>query len=199
MPRCAATTRSGHRCLNRAIQNSDFCARHGDQISGSDALASIVGAVVGNAVLPGLGGVIVGGLAGPVVRRALKGGQVAKKRVFVSFDFDNDRALKEFVIGQSRLAESPFEVIDHSLKEAAPQRDWKEKARERIRRADIVLVIAGQYTYRAPGVLAEVAMAREARIPLVQMIGYGDKNCPTVPDAGRVYAWSWENLKNVLS
>lgn len=124
---------------------------------------------------------------------------MTKKRVFISFDFDYDRALKEFVIGQSRLPSSPFEVIDSSLKEAAPDLEWKKKARAKISQADIVLVIAGQYTYRAQGVLAEVAMARELAIPIVQMTGYANKTCPAVPDAGRSYAWSWENLKNLLS
>ena len=41
---------------------------------------------------------------------------MAEKPVFVSFDFDNDRALKDFIIGQSKLADSPFEVVDNSLK-----------------------------------------------------------------------------------
>lgn len=50
-----------------------------------------------------------------------------KKRVFISFDFDNDKILKEFVIGQAKLPDSPFEVIDQSLKEAAPERSWEEK------------------------------------------------------------------------
>ena len=49
--------------------------------------------------------------------------QKSKKAVFVSFDFDNDRVLKDFIVGQSRLDDSPFEVIDHSLKEAAPESD----------------------------------------------------------------------------
>jgi hypothetical protein len=35
---------------------------------------------------------------------------MAKKRVFVSFDFDNDKVLKDFIVGQSRLPDSPFEV-----------------------------------------------------------------------------------------
>jgi len=35
-------------------------------------------------------------------RRRRKGGRgMAKKRVFVSFDFDNDKTLKDFIIGQS--------------------------------------------------------------------------------------------------
>jgi len=123
---------------------------------------------------------------------------MAKKRIFISFDFDHDRALRDFVIGQAKLADSPFDVVDHSLKEAAPERDWAIKARTAIRRAEIVLVIAGEYTYRAPGVLKEVAIAREESVPIVQIIGYKDRQCPSVPNAGRVYAWTWDNLKNLL-
>ena len=123
---------------------------------------------------------------------------MAKKRVFISFDFDNDRVLKEFVIGQSKLPDSPFEVIDTSLKEAAPMRTWEDKARAAIGRSDLVLVVVGAQAYRAPGVLKEVAMARSAKIPIVQMIGRKDIDYTPVPDAGRLYRWSWENLKNLF-
>ncbi|MHB1428958.1 MAG: TIR domain-containing protein [Rhodocyclaceae bacterium] len=124
---------------------------------------------------------------------------MAKKRVFVSFDFDNDRTLKEFIIGQSRNADSPFEVIDHSLKEAAPEKDWEKKAGTAIARSDIVLVMVGPKTHKAHGVLKEVAMARAAGVKIVQIIGYRDGNYTPVPDAGRLYAWNWDNLKNLLS
>jgi hypothetical protein len=124
---------------------------------------------------------------------------MAKKPVFVSFDFDNDRSLKDFIIGQSRHADSPFEVIDHSLKEAAPERDWKDKARRAIRRSEIVVVMVGPKTHSAPGVLAEVAIAREEGKKIVQIIGYRDGVYNAVPNAGRLYAWSWENLKKLLA
>jgi hypothetical protein len=123
---------------------------------------------------------------------------MAKKRVFVSFDFDNDKALKDFIIGQARNPDSPFEVIDTSLKEAQPMKTWEDKAREAIRRSDVVLVMVGPNTYRAPGVLKEVKMAQEAQIPIVQVIGYKDGNYTAVPDAGRLYAWNWDNLKKLL-
>lgn len=64
-----------------------------------------------------------------------------KKRVFVSFDFDNDKKLKDFIIGQSKLDDSPFDVVDCSMKEAAPQRDWITFAERKIKSADIVLVM----------------------------------------------------------
>ena len=95
-----------------------------------------------------------------------------KKRVFVSFDFDNDKRLKDFIIGQSRLADSPFEVIDNSLKEAAPEKNWVAKANAAILRSDIVIVMVGPQTYRAGGVLKEIAMAQAAGKKIVQVIGY---------------------------
>jgi len=123
---------------------------------------------------------------------------MAKKRVFVSFDFDNDRALKDFIIGQSRNPESPFEVVDTSLKEAAPLKTWEEKARAAIKRSAIVIVMVGSNTYRAPGVQKEVKMAREEGVPIVQVIGYRDGNYTPVSDAGRLYDWNWDNLKKLL-
>lgn len=123
---------------------------------------------------------------------------MGKKRVFVSFDFDHDRVLKDFIIGQARLPDSPFDVVDHSLKEAAPERDWPTKARAAINRAELVLVIVGPHTHRAQGVLKEVAMAREENIAIVQVIGYRDGNYTPVPNAGRLYAWNWDNLKRLL-
>lgn len=122
-----------------------------------------------------------------------------KKRIFVSFDFDNDRVLKDFIIGQAHLADSPFEVIDHSLKEAAPERDWPQKARAAIKRSELVLVMVGPRTHRAQGVLKEVAMAREEGVPIIQVIGYKDGAYTAVPNAGRLYAWNWENLKRLLA
>jgi hypothetical protein len=40
-------------------------------------------------------------------RSTANGRTTKKKRVFVSFDFDNDKILKEFIIGQSKLPDSP--------------------------------------------------------------------------------------------
>jgi len=123
---------------------------------------------------------------------------MAKKPIFVSFDFDNDEKLKVFIIGQAKNPDSPFEVIDHSLKEAAPMQTWEEKARSAIKRSHLVLVMVGSSTYKAPGVLKEVEMAREEEIRIVQIIGYKDGNYKPVPNAGRLYRWNWENLKNLL-
>ncbi len=125
---------------------------------------------------------------------------MTKKKIFVSFDFDNDRTLKEFIIGQAKLADSPFEVIDFSLKEAAPEKNWLDKARAAITRAEVFIVMLGPKTRTAPGVLKEIKLANELGKIKFQIIGYkdGTENW-AVPDGGRVYRWDWSNLKKLLS
>lgn len=121
-----------------------------------------------------------------------------KKKIFVSFDFDNDKTLKDFIVGQSRLSDSPFDVIDHSLKEAAPEASWEQNADAAIARSDLVIVMVGPHTHRAAGVRKEVRMARLRGKKTIQIIGYRDGNYTAVPDAGRLYSWNWENLKKLL-
>ena len=120
-----------------------------------------------------------------------------KKKVFISFDFDQDKALKDLLIGQSHNSESPFEVIDSSLKEAAPENGWEEKAGHRIRQADQMIVLLGPTTHRAPGVLKEVGLARENGKKIVQLIGHKGGHYKRVPGAGRLYRWTWDNLKKI--
>jgi hypothetical protein len=119
--------------------------------------------------------------------------------IFVSFDFDNDRKLKDFIIQQARRPDSPFDVIDHSLKEAAPERSWEQKASRAIARAKVVLVMVGPQTYRAPGVLKEIRMARELGKRVVQVIGYRDGDYTPVKGAGQLYRWNWKNLSKILN
>jgi hypothetical protein len=125
---------------------------------------------------------------------------VPKSKVFVSYDFDRDKVLKDFIIGQARLPDSPFDVSDHSLKEAAPDREWEAKARTAISRADKFIVVLGPHTRYASGVIKEVAMAKNLGKPRFQIIGYrnGSRSW-AVPDGGVTYEWNWANLKRLLA
>lgn len=128
---------------------------------------------------------------------------MTKARVFISFDFDNDERLKNLLVGQAKYEDSPFEISDWSLKEAAPERDWEEKAEVRIKRANILCVIAGKKTYNASGVLKEIeitdSLIKEGwSIRKFELIGHPDVVCPHVEGAGRRIAWTWPNLKVYL-
>ena len=123
---------------------------------------------------------------------------MAKKRAFFSFDFDEDQNLKYHMVGQMKLPNSPFEGADWSMKEAAPQQNWEQEAEDRIKRSDVVVVLVGPKTHKAPGVLKEVAITRRLGKPIVQIIGYRDSSPTAVPNAGRLLRWTWENMTSVL-
>jgi hypothetical protein len=195
---CMAKTQKGHRCRKFVPNGKEYCSVHNGHISKSSFIAGTIGAIVGNAILPGIGGALGGAAAGLLTKKVIKVYSTMKKKVFVSFDFDNDKTLKEFIIGQSKLSDSPFEIIDWSMKEAAPERSWEDKAEARIKRSDLIMVMVGPHTHRAPGVLKEVKMARDNNKPIVQIIGYKDGNYTPVPGAGRLYAWNWDNMKNLV-
>ncbi len=199
MAQCKATKVGGFRCLNFAQAGSAFCQKHADWLDIPKVVGAGIGMIAGNALLPGLGPKIIGGVAGHVVTGLLRDAFQVKKKAFVSFDFDYDRGLKELFVGQARMEDTPFDIIDHSLKEAAPERNWEAKACTAIRRSDVVLVLLGQFTYRAPGVLKEVAIARAEGKQVFQIIGYRNRTCPSVPGAGRRLDWSWPNLNKLLS
>jgi len=201
MAQCEAKTRSGRRCHKMAVSDDRFCRSHQgtfDQKSAELTIATGIGSVIGHVLAPGLG-FFVGGALGYVFEKTFQEDDMAKKKVFVSFDFDNDKTLKTFIIGQSKLPDSPFEIVDLSLKEAAPEKDWERKADAAIARSDLVLVLVGADTWRAPGVIKEIAMARARNIKIVQMIGYRDREYRRVRDAGELYRWNWGNLKKLMA
>ena len=74
-----------------------------------------------------------------------------KAKVFTSFDFDHDEDIRNLLVGQAKNPDSPFEMIDWSVREPFTG-DWKAKVRARIKRVDQVIVLCGEYTdeYRLP-------------------------------------------------
>lgn len=198
MRRCAATTKAGRACLNAGRPGSDFCHTHSSEFSAGELIATAAGALLGALVSPGLG-TVVGGFAARELRKVLTDNEKKKTKVFLSFDFGNDRQLRDLMLGQAKHPDAPFEIINHSLKEAAPEPKWEAKANVAIKRSDLVVVLLGTKTYRAPGVLKEIKMARSAGVPVVQIIGYRKRQYTPIKNAGRVYAWTRPNLIKLFS
>lgn len=122
-----------------------------------------------------------------------------KVSVYVSFDYDHDSDLKQLLVNQASWADSPFEIADHSIKEASA--DWKNKARLRIRRVQQVIVICGHYTETATGVNVEVQIARDESRPYFLLGGRaaGQNRKPTAAlPSDKVYEWTWPNLKLLI-
>lgn len=121
-------------------------------------------------------------------------------RLFISYDYDNDSTLKEFLVGQSKLPDSPFDFADASVSYHLTG-DWKDKVKGRIGRADQVAVICGKSTNAASGVAAEVSIAQDIGKPYFLLAGYsdgGNKKPSTALSSDTMHAWTWANLKSLI-
>ena len=122
-----------------------------------------------------------------------------KTKVFISFDYDHDVSQKNLLVGQSRLDDSPFEISDVSIKQE--ETDWINKARQKIRYADVVIILCGYYTDTAKGVDAELKLAREVGKRYYFLRAYNNIT-PYKPKSAysfeKIYDWTWDNLKNLL-
>jgi hypothetical protein len=126
---------------------------------------------------------------------------MAKKRVFISFDYDHDEGVKVMLAGQAKLPDSPFDFTDASVKEHLTG-DWKNKVSLRMANIDLVIVLCGEWTHMAKGVAAELEIAIENKKDYFLLAAYADKNCSkpsTAPASDKVYKWTWENLKTLIA
>ena len=124
-----------------------------------------------------------------------------RTRIFVSFDFDNDKSLKNLFVGQSRREATPFNVADFSVKEAITTGNWKREVRDKIARVEQVVVICGEHTDKARGVSAEIDIARKLGKPYFLLKGRSGKACKKPKSAktrDKIYPWTWKNINLLL-
>ena len=93
---------------------------------------------------------------------------MAVLNIFVSFEYDKDNDLVNNFFQQADGLTS-HRVRNKSLRENYPDDAWKARAREAIRECDVVVVLIGQDTHNAQGVIVETDMARSLDKPVIQI------------------------------
>ncbi len=125
---------------------------------------------------------------------------MTSKRVFISFDYDNDKDLPGNLVAQAARPDSPFSIRDRSVRAAIDEK-WRNEVRNRIRRVDIIIVICGEHTHDADGVAGEVTITQEESKPYFLLKGRRRKACTkpkNVHSSDEMHSWTWANLKNLI-
>ena len=122
------------------------------------------------------------------------------RRVFISFDYDQDSDIKTLLVGQSRNPGSPFEIADWSVKEPMTG-NWQGQVREKIRQVGVVIILCGTHTNQAAGVSAELRIAKDLGKDYFLLWGRSDSQCVKPVSAlpsDKIYKWTWDNLKALI-
>ncbi len=121
---------------------------------------------------------------------------MANLSIFVSFEFDKDKDLKNNFYEQAKTLTN-HKIRNCSLHESYPDEVWKSKARNAIRGCDVVIVLIGEDTHNAPGVIVETDMARSMEKPVIQVKPQG-RPYQGLTRLGEPIAWKWRNINAKL-
>jgi hypothetical protein len=125
---------------------------------------------------------------------------MTKANVFISFDYEHDKELRDLLLAQANNPDSPFQMTISS-KEQLLTDPWTRKIRDRIRQVDQVIFLCGEHTHTAKGVGVEFAITREEGKPYFLLQGRTNKASRKprrAKDSDKMYAWTWDNLKVLI-
>ena len=116
--------------------------------------------------------------------------------IFVSFQFDKDKDLQNNFYQQAKLGTN-HRIRDCSLHESYPDEAWKGKARNAISQCDAVVVLIGQNTHNAPGVIVETDIARSLHKPVIQ-VRPRRRQYNGLTRLGEPIPWRWSCINDEL-
>lgn len=121
--------------------------------------------------------------------------------VFLSFDFEHDLATKNRLVTEWATEQCPIWIKDVSLPGAVTDHRWQHDAAKAIESAKAVLVICGNNTHSAKGVIAEVQMAIQRRKPMVYLQAFkeGSSLPQGVAQETRMIGLDWKSVHDVLA
>ena len=122
---------------------------------------------------------------------------MSKKKIFVSFDTENDSAFKNIIVGKSQEKNAKYKVANWSMKPDAKNAKWLKDVKYKVTRCDMLVVMVVNNTYRAPGVIKEVEFATDANMKIVQINAAGGE-VQAVNDAGVAYDLKTDDLSELL-
>lgn len=121
------------------------------------------------------------------------------KRIFVSFAIE-DKQSRDFLVGQARNSNSPFEFTDMSVK-TPWDNSWKTQCRARIKGCHGLIALISKNTMKADGARWEIQCAREEGVPVLGVHIYLDNKGVIPPELSgcRVIEWSWDGIATYIN
>ncbi|MEE8517712.1 MAG: hypothetical protein V3S98_01140 [Dehalococcoidia bacterium] len=122
-----------------------------------------------------------------------------KRKVYVSFDYERDRAFCDFFTDQGGESGATWQVAHSSHAYDGSNHEWLIATTRGIKRCEVLVAILGPTAFRSPGVLKEIQIAEILKKTVFQIIPYGVGKPNIIPTAGRVIRWDFEAVKRFMA
>jgi hypothetical protein len=122
-----------------------------------------------------------------------------RKRVFIAFAAE-DKTYRDFLVGQARNEDSPFDFVDMSVKEPWDSQ-WKTNCRTKIKGCDGMIALVSKNSQTASGQRWEVKCAKEEGVRVRGIYIHATDKPAWLPeefDGVRIVYWTWDNIKSFL-
>ena len=128
---------------------------------------------------------------------------MAEPRAFLSFDFDHNELSRNLFAGQAKKdSPTPFILEDWSSKSELPENEWEDFISKKISGCHLMIVLVGRSMSSAYGVAAEIAMAKDKKVPFFGVyVDSADENStlPTGLARNRVISWNWSGIAKAIN
>lgn len=125
----------------------------------------------------------------------------AKLKIFASFDLAKDEDLLKKLVAEAKAPNAKFTVFDRSTRESLVE-GAEDGLRERISKCDVLLVLCGVWTHRAPNVTADLHAAQQLHKRYYLVKGRRFSECSRPANArihDKLFKWSPGAIDQLVS
>jgi hypothetical protein len=129
--------------------------------------------------------------AGALIAGVLAFSWPRRKKIFVSYDYDNDRHYRQLLSAWDANRNFAFNFDDHSTPLINSTNGARIRAAiaQKLQGADFLLVIVGRHTHRSRWVAWEIAKAKELGLRLIAVkVDLTYRSPPGLLNAGAIWA-----------
>ncbi len=121
---------------------------------------------------------------------------MVKKKVYISFDFQNDRAFKNELVSASQAKDASFKIANWSTKPVNIGPKWLKETKYHIGRCDAFVVVIGENTEMAEGVRHELDIAETIGKLIIPLLAHPQNTLPK--GIVEAHDWSPDTLTSLL-
>lgn len=121
---------------------------------------------------------------------------MTKKKVYISYDFANDRTFKNELVAASQADGANFKIANWSMKPENINPKTLKDIKFHISKCDALVVLVGEHTATSESMKQERDLATALKKPIITLLAHPQNKTPEGTDQS--HDWSPDTLKDLL-